>query len=142
MVNPETSGGARPLWESAIVGFFQSIARGNIERDQIAKEMGVLSTMLIQTGRLNDYGELQGHFRQYNSFIQLLAEPFVANDKSQPGLKCNDVVTGESRTHCLKVVVSGLNGREMRRELQALNMSNEVNEATLAHNTGMLVVQA
>ena len=138
MSNPEIPQ-EHPIWEGALVGFLFAAEKGLIPRDQIIPQMGQVCVELMKGGMLNNFGELQTYLRKRGAYVQLVAQPFVQSEMPQPNIRCVDPVTNESRNHWL-MVSAGPDGAEVTAQLQRLSMSHEVNEATLANNTGMLVI--
>ena len=127
-----------PMWEGAIVGFLFAAESGLIPEEEIIPSTSQVCLELLQSGMLTDLGELQGYLRGRESFIQLVARPFKPEEMSHPGIRCADAVTGEPRGHWLMI---SLGTAEAAQQLQDLAMSDEVNETTLTHDTGMLMLE-
>lgn len=135
---PEVSG-QHPIWEGAVVGFLFAAEHGLVPPEEIIPTMGQVCLELMQQGMLADLGELQAYLRNRSAFVQLVAQPFVAEQFSQPGIKCIDMLTGETKGHWLMVSVSA-DGSEVKRQLKRLGISDHANEALLAYDTGMLII--
>jgi hypothetical protein len=142
MIKPEAVSNPRPAWTGDVISFFQAIEDGTIEQPKIAQEMIVLTFNLLRSGKLANCGILQKHLREKYSFIQLVAEPFDAINPPRPDLVCLDVVSGDPRGHSLAACVSEIDGAFMLQTLQSRSMSDEVNEATLTYDTGIIFKSA
>jgi len=138
MTTPETSN-SHPIWEGAIVGFLGAVEADLLPSDQIIPTMGQVCRELMQAEMLTSLGELQQYLRQREALVQLVAKPFRQEEMPRSDIRCVDVVTGEPRGHWLMVSVGP---QEATRQLQAMAVSDEVNEAALANDTGMFVIEA
>lgn len=130
---------SRPIWEGAVVGFLCAVEFGVVARDQIIPSMGQICRELISGEMLTDLGELQRYLRQQEAIVQLVAHPFRKEEMGHQDIDCRDILTEEQRSHWLMVSVGR---QEAAAQLQALAMSDEMNETTLANHTGMLVIES
>lgn len=127
----------QPIWEGAIVGFLGGVELGLVSRESIIPTMGQICQELITTGALADLSELQQFLRQRNAEIQLVAQPFRQEEMPRQDIRCVNIVSGEPKSYYMMVSVGP---QEAKTQLQLLKMSDEVNEATLANDTGFLVI--
>ena len=136
---------ATPVWATEFDKFISDAVAGRIAEspELIIAATGSLCMLLLQEKSLGNLGELQTYLRQENALIQLVAHPFGPKAVATPNgslvnLRCLDAVTDEPRGHWLMVCLVEPNGDEIRTQLSNLSMSDEINETTLARDTGFL----
>jgi len=127
-----------PIWEGAVVGLLGAVEQGMLSRDQIIPAMAQVCKELLESEMLANLGVLQQYLRQHEAIVQLVARPFKLEDIPRSDMRCIDIVTHEPRGHWLIVSVGH---HEAAMQLQALAVSNEVNEYRLTNDTGMLAVE-
>ena len=138
MTNPEAPN-EHPAWEGAISVLLAGIDFGLIERNAIIPNFEQACRQLLQRGLLNNLGEVQAFLRKCGAPVQFVAKPFKLSEMPSPDFQCFDAVTGEPRSHWLKMIVSR-DQSLVTRELQSLSRSDEINETILARDTGMLAI--
>ncbi len=124
-----------PMWEGAVSGMVTAIGWGLIAREDAPLTVKNVCISLRQEGWLDNLGELQRYLRKRQAIVQLFAKQF--NPGEIHGTSCLDVVTGEPKEYYL-MITFGTQDIEARRN--TLGLSHEVNETTLARQTGVLML--
>ena len=144
MSSPEQSN-HKPVWATEFDIFIRDALAGRVakESELIIAATGSLCMLLLQEKTLSNLGELQTYLRQEQALIQLVAHPFDPTVIATPNgtlvnLRCLDAVSDEPRGHWLMVCLVEPDGAEIRSQLANLSMSDEINETTLARDTGFL----